>query len=175
LQPSLVSEAQTPQPPVFEPYAVPDGVQIGEAEIGELNRIISDAELTPQQRGQALMDLAVQEIARIQRGQHEVFERTRGEWRDAFYADPEIGGNRQGSTLQQAAAVRDRFAGNDRQRAEFIAAINHTGIGDHPAFIRFLANVAAALAAPRLVAGNPQPPQADDGPQRRYSTMREVR
>ena len=171
LRPSLVSEAAAPAPPAFEPYTTPEGVSLGEPEIGELNRIITDAQLSPQQRGQALVDLAVSEIARLQQGQHEVFNRTREGWREQFFADPEIGGNRQETTLREAAAIRDRFAGSPEQRAEFIAALNHTGIGDHPAFIRFLANIANALAAPRVVAANPNPPATADGPARRYPTM----
>lgn len=168
---SLIGDAALPAAPSFEAYTLPEGVSLGETEITELNRIIGDAELSPQQRGQALVDLAAAEINRLQQGQHDVFQRTREGWRNQFFDDPEIGGNQQDTTLRQAASMRDRFAGNPEQRADFIAALNYTGMGDHPAFIRFLANVAKALAAPRLIGASPAPERPTDGPSRRYPSM----
>ena len=78
--------------------------------------------------------------------------------------------------ISTGIAARDRFAGTDEQRAEFIRDINHTGIGDFRSFIRFTANVMAEIARlekllePQPV-GNVRPPPALDGPSRRYHTM----
>lgn len=160
-KPSLLATAgeedaaspEAPQQPAyeFEPFQLPEGLTLAEEEVGKFQSVLVDPELTPQQRGQQMIDMYVTEMQRLQRNQYDVFERTREGWREQFFSDPELGGNRQETTLRACAAIRDRFAGTGEHRREFIEAINNTGIGDHPAFIRFMHNIAKVYGEGRPV------------------------
>src|SRR5579864_485881 len=175
-KPSLVSEAApesgdageapAPAPIAFEPFTLPNGVEIDAAGMESFTGILGNPEMTPQERGQALLDLYIANLTelreRMTQHQQQAFDRTRENWRENFESDPDIGGNRRDTTLRLCAAVRDRFASipgvpparAQQQRQELLDALNYTGMGDYPAFIRFLSNIGAALSE-----GRPRPVQ----------------
>ena len=151
-------EGATPEPVRFEPFTVPEGFDLPQERISELTSVLTDGELSPQQRGQRLLDMHIAAMRQATEQQQQVFDQTKETWRDQFFSDPEIGGNQQDTTVRYAATARDLFAGSEQQRREFIQMLDATGTGDHPAMIRFLRNVGRALAEGTQVSA-PTPPR----------------
>lgn len=143
-------EAET-QHVQFEPYTYPEGFKADEPTVGKFNTLLTDGKLTPQQRGQALVDMHASEMTRLAndmiKGQYSAFSDTRKQWREQMMKDPEIGGNGHQAALQAAARMRDLLV-SEEHRAEFKAFSRFTGAGDHPAFIRLLNNMARFMDEP---------------------------
>lgn len=172
------AEAPAPAvPPAYEPFTLPEGVKLDEEGIGKLTALLGEAELATkadhtamQAMGQKLVDMYVAEVQRISEGQQQAWIRARDEWRNKFIADPDIGGARRESTLRNCASMIEQFGGNAEQQAELRQAFGITGMGDHPAMIRFINNMASVLSE-----GKPVPATSRSSPvpasksQRRYA------
>lgn len=162
-------------PLVYEKFTVPEGVTLDEEKVAAFTGILGEAQV-PQEVGQKLVDLhlaAIEKVATsMQQKQHDVFGETRKSWVETVRGDRELGGNRLETTLQQGRSVVARFGGSPTQVAELKAALTFTGAGDHPAVVRLLSNIGAALAAPQPVpASNPAPAPASKA-EGRYKTTR---
>ncbi len=161
--------AEPPPPPVYEPFVLPEGVNL-EVEkltgftglLGEYEqRIAADpktAHVAFQELGQKLVDLyiaesrsAAEQLAVLQR---ENWDRTVDDWRSRFRQDPEIGGNRQDTSLKRMGGLMVMYgqhAGADRLQA-VRDAFTLTGAGDHLEVLRFVNWMASRLVeTPRIV------------------------
>lgn len=69
-------------------------------------------------------------------------------WRQAF-EDSDLSGNRRQTTLDSAESVIREFAGDEKALR---AALQETGMANHPAMIRLLSNVGSVMQEGRLVA-----------------------
>ena len=93
-------------------------------------------------------------VERMARVQAESFERKKQEWRQAFVNDPEIGGNRQQTTVEAAKKVIADHGGTPEQQAEFRDILEKTGLGNHPSMIRLLANLGTSFKEPGPLAAS---------------------
>lgn len=173
-------------PPTFEAFTIPEGVTLDDAKLGDFTKALGEFEsgtkadhAQVQALGQRLVDMYTAEakdlVQRIQTNQVETWNRTREGWIEEFRKDPEIGGNRQQTTLSQCALVIERFGAESgaENEAALRDAFKVTGIGDHPAMIRFI-NWASKFATERarpVAAVVPKPPVANTRAQRRYGNQ----
>jgi hypothetical protein len=127
----------------FKPYQLPEGIKISDdARLKTFNDTLTQADLDPQARGQALMDLFISEqrdlATHLAQEQHRVFAEMRKSEYAKVRADPELGGAGHDTVKTVVAEFRDRFLKNEAERKEFNDFLRTTGAGDFPAFWRIL-------------------------------------
>jgi hypothetical protein len=150
-------EAPAPPPP-FEADKItfPEGVKPDPEIFGKFGEIASKSGMS-QETAQSLMDL-YHSVASAQESKNlDVWKTTREGWVTAVKGDREIGGANLDEVKRTVAKVLDNPALSD---PNFRAALEVTGIGDHPAAIRTLYRWAKALTEGTPVTGDAPSRQA---------------
>lgn len=168
-KPVVADPAAVPAPAIaaepikFEPFTLPEGMAaLPQERVDEFTGIVTNPELTPQARGQALLDLhmrAAQEFqAQTLQEQHRAFSSMRADWRKEVMADEELGGAGHQTAMNAVARMRDMLV-PEKHRAAFMRAMDLTGAGDHPEILRAFHNAARFFdePAPLHEAGRPTP------------------
>lgn len=127
---------------------LPNGVELDQAAADEFKAIVGDKALTESQRAQKIVDLAVKREA----GRIEAHQARINEWAESVKTDPELGGDKLPETLAVARKAVDL---GPPELKEFL---NASGLGNHPAVVRWAYTVGKALSEDRFVRG--QAPQA---------------
>ncbi len=175
--PTLLSEAKPPEvvpepvavepppivPPVYEPFTLPEGVQVAPERLTEYAETLGKFGV-PQEAGQALIDMHIAELQRVGEQalerQHEAFAKTQDDW--VIQTRSELGA-RYDTTLREAAFGRDAvllnpaYGGSQQLLDSFTDLINFTGAGNNVTFIRAFAAIGRALAEPKIPNMEPQP------------------
>ena len=156
-------------PPVYDKFVVPDDVSLADDKVGTFtgllgeyeNKVITDptqAHSAFQELGQKMVDFYVAEVKetteRAARLQREVWDRTIEGWQTSFRDDPEIGKNRQDTTLQRIGGLFSLYGQQTSPERETAVrdAYGLTGAGNHPEVIRFVNWAASRLVeTPRIV------------------------
>lgn len=163
------SQSDAPAPlPAYEAWTLPEGVTLDEAKATEFNKLLGEfqagskaEQAAVQAFGQELIDRHVSELksalARKDETYQQAWVKQTEDWKQAFVNDPEIGLNRQETTVATANEFIATHGGTPEQQAEFRSLMQTTGLGNHPAMIRLLANAknSAAFGAPQPLAGTP--------------------
>lgn len=165
--------AEPAPPPTYEPFQFADGVTVDPEKIGTFTGLLGEFEGTTkadhtavQAFGQKLVDYHAAEIQRVisevQQSHTSLAKAQQDEWKKQFIADPEIGGNRQNTTVESAVQFIRTHGGSEEQQAELKDLLNKSGVGNHPAMIRLLAKAGSAMSEGRpLAASRPSlPPQS---------------
>lgn len=158
------SEEPAP-PPTYDPFTVPEGITLDADRVGKFTEILADLEITgkvphefAQQFGQKAVDFHVQEVQKaaedITKLYQTTWERQKTEWKDAFLKDPEIGGNRFQTTVDAARTFIRTHGGTTEQQTEFRNLMETSGLGNHPAVIRLLANAGTAMVEGKQLAAS---------------------
>lgn len=143
-------------PPVYEPFKLPENVKVDNERIGEFTNILSALELKgkadhaiTQEVGQQLLDFHVNELQKYTTEYNEYLQTTHNKqvvgWKDEFLADPVIGGANKDTTVTAALEFIRTHGGSEQEQQEFRSLMETTGIGNHKAMIRLLANAQIAL------------------------------
>ncbi len=143
--------AQPAPLPTYVELTLPEGVQLDKAKVSEFDQKLGKFQAARnlstedmQALRQELADFYIKDqqeaTARVQQMQHDVWERTRDQWKEDFRKDPEMGGNKEQTTIRQAGAAMERFGQvmGSQAEADLRMALRVTGAGDHPAIIRFV-------------------------------------
>lgn len=142
--------AETAQLPTYEAFKLPEGITFDNEklsefmkDLGELQGKTKAEKAIMQEFGQKLMDRHVAELQKtiqLVQEQNKIANETKVKsWDESFRKDPEIGGNKQDTTLNVARSAM-KYAGNEAQQKEFRQLLQDTGAYAHPAMIRTLAN-----------------------------------
>jgi len=170
--------AEPPPAPVYEAFKLPEGAEIDATEHKKftdlLGKFESDTKIDhakAQEFGQQLVDHYFAEMKRVQDAGQQAWTRMRDEWKGQFLADPDLGGANQKQTLVRCASIIEQYGGSAEQVKELRQALATTGMGDHPAMIRFVNNVGRILSEPKTTAVGKQVTPASSLPksQRRYA------
>jgi len=157
--------------PTYEPFTLPDDIQLDENTLGEFTQTLAEFEtLTKadhaevQKFGQELVTRHIAEVQnavqRLNESYAATWEKQKNDWKESFVNDPEIGGNRQETTISSALEFIRTHGGTDAHQADFRKLMDETGIGNHPAMIRILANAMEAKREGKpLPASQPIPSQ----------------
>lgn len=164
------SEEPAP-PPVYDTFTVPEGITLDGDRVSKFTEILGDLEKNAkgidhalvQQFGQKAVDFHVAELQK----QSEEFnkyittswERTKQEWKDSFLKDPEIGGNRFQTTVDNALNFIRTHGGTPEQQTEFRNLMETSGLGNHPTMIRLLANAGLRMSEGKPLAAVQPVPQ----------------
>lgn len=166
------------QPIVLDPFELPDGITLDAERVGEFTGKLVDfaKELKADPAsirdfGQNLLNMHMAEVTQavtaFSQSQLERFESFKSELRQKVEADPQLGGNRLNTTLENANYAIRLFGGSPEQQSELRGALDALGVGNHPALIRLLDNAGAAMREGRPLAAK-APPSA---PKSKIATM----
>lgn len=160
--------AEKPPAPVFDAFKLPEGANLGESELTKFTNLLGEFETTAkvdhaqaQQFGQNLVDFYLTEVQRIgeqvAKHQVDVWNRLNEQRINEFKADPEIGGNRQETTLGNAKYVLQEWFGLKDKGANLLNILGAGGVANHVDFIRGLNNLYERFREPESVPANPGP------------------
>lgn len=124
----------------------PEGVELDQTSLDEFTKIVKDKALSPSERAQKLVDLAVKREA----DRAQAFAETVQSWADTVAADKELG-----NPENQAAA---RKIVEDFGTPEFKSLLNSTGMGNHPEVVRFVMKIGKALSEDAVIKARGTPP-----------------
>lgn len=145
-----VKAAEPPAPRTYEAFVAPDGIKLDDKQVSALTGILDSGELSHQQRAQELMNLHFNEIKRVNdqalAHQQDVWKTMQDRWKDDFRKDPQLGGNREETSLGLAKSVVEQFGGSPEQVAETLAMLSYTGAGNHVGLVRVLHAVGQLLS-----------------------------
>jgi ElaB/YqjD/DUF883 family membrane-anchored ribosome-binding protein len=150
--------------PVLEPveyeYVVPENIVMDDARKAELHTALDAFRADPKTGATALLDLHNQTIAEYAQHtsneQHRIFNEQVEAWRTQSMGDEQFGGAAWKTSSKAIARARDAFVsrhpfGSDEykaERQEFINMLDYSGVGNHPAMLRMLHNVARFVDEP---------------------------
>lgn len=157
-------------PPVYDPFTLPEGFEVDGEQLKKFTDVLGELEVKTkaehaalQEFGQKAVDLYTNEVKsavdRLNKHYETTWENTKNEWKETFLKDPELGGNRWQTTINAATNFIRDHGGNEEQQLEFRSLMNTSGLGNHPAMIRLLANAGKAMSEGRpLAAVKPESP-----------------
>lgn len=154
----------------FEPYKVPEGLALDNDRVTGLNSILTEFapdEASARGLGQKLIDFYMEDVKLAQEAQKSTWDKTQADWRAEIKADPEIGGNRSETVIQQIGGLIDNFGGDAASQKALRSAFNFTGAGNNPHVVRFLSRIGKALTE-----GTPTPALKPAAPPASRATRR---
>lgn len=151
---SLLNQEDDKSPPAgapekYEAFTLPDGVSLVPEAVEEINTLFKSLNLT-QEAGQKLMDYYVTKTLEAADAPYQLWADTRKQWQDAVKADPELGPN-----LSKVKASVSRLIDSlgEDLGGKFREAMDFTGAGDNPAFIKAFYKLAERLTEGGHVSG----------------------
>lgn len=157
----------TPPVPIEYTFAFPDGFDekaIDPERMTNLTNILAEAKV-PQENAQKLLDMHIAEVRQIAdralQTQWDVFNRQVNQWRDGVKADPEIGGSRLKTSLNEAASFIEQFGGTPEERQIIWDTFKTTGAGNRLEVVKMFVRAGRSLAQE----GSPVPAPPARAPQ----------
>jgi len=147
---SAKTEEPVGAPEKYTDFKVPDGFELKPDVVEEASKLFKGLNLS-QDQAQSLIDFYTAKNTEAANAPYELYANMRKDWQDKVKADPEIGG-RLDHVKETVSRALDSL-GDAKLASEFREAMDLTGAGDHPAFIRAFYRMAQKLVEPRHVAG----------------------
>lgn len=161
-------EAEKPAPvesaPIeYQPFKLPDGFEVDTKDMDEFRTVLGEHK-APQELGQKIIDLYTKELQKVADAQKADWQKTLDTWKNDVLADPELGGNRINTVLQQCGSVLEQFGSPQLRKM-----LEVSGMGNNIEMVRFVHKVAQFVNEPKQVLGtNPVPDAKPSRAQRRY-------
>jgi len=127
---------------------LPENFEANQEAMEKFENIAKDSKLT-QDQAQSFVDVFVEEVNRLQESYQSAFNDITKEWVKTAKEDKEFGGLNFNSNM---SIVRDAI--NNYGNDELKLALNQTGIGNHPEFLRFAYKVGKALQDDKFHTGS---------------------
>lgn len=154
-------------PPKYDSFTFPEGIQVDATRVGEFTNLLAELETSGkatheavQAFGQKAVEFHVNEmkntVEKLTDYYQKAWDKQKTDWKEAFLKDPDIGGNRFQTTIDSALTFIRTHGGNEDQQKEFRMLMDSSGLGNHPAVIRLLANAGQAMSEGRPLAA-PRP------------------
>ena len=152
------AEAVKPEVVEYTPFKVPEGVKIDEAVLAEFTENAKALGLK-QEGAQALIDKLAPKIAAVQKSALEAqLAKAREGWEESLKTDKLLGGEKLEANLAIANKAFEAFG--DPELKELL---DTTGLGDHPAIVRWGFKVGNAISEDAIHVGRmgdgPKPPE----------------
>lgn len=170
-EPKTETEPKTTEPAkapdTYADFKAPDGYQIDPEVLKEALPVFKDLGLT-QDQAQKLVDIQIQRDLAIAKARDTTYENLRNEWQGKVKSDPEL-----------AKAATDGKVGLDAVKldigraiatlpsalqSDFREAMNLTGAGDHPAFVKAMWQLSKLIGPGTAVKGNGPSPHGQANP-----------
>lgn len=156
---SAPTEPTARAPESYAEYTAPEGYKPDPDAVSTANSVFKELGLN-QAQAQKLMDLQFQRDLAFSKNQETAISALREEWGNQLKSDPAIGTKLDSVKLDIGKALNHLDPG---LRAEFQAAMNDTGVGNHPAFVKALYSLAQKVNEGTHVSGTPAPVAKPNG------------
>lgn len=140
-------------PEAYEPFKMPDGVQLDAEVATELQTVAKEFRLS-QDEAQKVSDLGVKMIQKLAAQQKESFAKVQQQWAEASKTDKEFGGDK----FDENKAVAEK-ALNQFGTPELFTLLDESGLRKHPEIIRLLYKAGKAISDDRVLPGSTRPNQ----------------
>lgn len=133
-------------PEAYEPFKLPEGIELKDDQLAAAQTIFKELNLD-QASAQRLVDFHAAQMKAIASAPDTGFDALTAEWKTKAEADPEIGSFDGAKALGIKANIAKGLdaLGDPAMVKDFKQAMNLTGIGNHPAFIKALNKFANAV------------------------------
>lgn len=138
-------------PEKYGDFKLPDGVEMDKAMLEGFLPVAKELGLS-QEAAQKLVDFQSQYVAHAQKAQQEAYDNMLQDWVNAAKADKDIGGPAFNENVGFAAKAIKQFG-----TPELRAALDATGVGNHPEFIRVFAKIGKAMSEDKFHVSNAEP------------------
>lgn len=139
-----------PEPLVADDITFPEGMEVPDEIRDDFLKIFNDAEMTPKDRAQALVDLQAKVAGQASEAASQQFQDQQRQWQDEVKNDPTVGGAQFQENIQRIQRLVDQF-GND----EFAGVMAATGAGNNIHVVKFFHAIAEKLVEGGPVSGAP--------------------
>lgn len=142
--------ALTGAPEKYEGFAAPEGMEFNQERLAPVLETFKELNLS-QAGAQKIMDLYTKEVTEANEAPYQLWQDTQEQWRNEIARDPVIGGK-----LDQVRASTSKMIdglGDPKLAADFRAAMDFTGAGNNPAFIRLFYQLAQRMTEGSAVSG----------------------
>jgi hypothetical protein len=155
--PAPVDPAAPPAPaapvvPEKYEFKAPEGVTLDQAQVDAFTPVAKELGLTNEQ-AQKLVDLHTAQTTEaakaFQTSQHEAWQTQVKQWESETRSDKEIGGAKFDENIGLAAKAIDKFGSRELRQA-----LDTSGMGNHPAVVKFFVTVGRQLAEDGMAGGN---------------------
>jgi hypothetical protein len=159
--------ATTGAPEKYDDFKAPDGYTLDPKAIEAAVPIFKELGLT-QDQAQRLVQFHSEQMIAAAKGPEETYTQMRTDWQAKVKADPDlakaVNGDKTGLDAVKLDIGRALNALGDTQLAnDFKEAMNLTGAGDHPAFVKTMWKLASFVTEGKHVSGqNPSPHGQND-------------
>lgn len=164
---SLAAETETGAPESYADFTFPEGFEVNAEALTKFQEVAKGANLT-QAQAQSFMDLYSAQIAAATKDPVQAVNEMRAEWRNTVLADTTLAANGALRPEVKSTIARAIDSLGPQIAAPFREAMNLTGAGDHPAFLKAFHAIAQRLSEGRAVRpGAPAPvanPTKPSGP-----------
>jgi hypothetical protein len=148
-------------PDKYEAFKVPEGHEIAEDTAKEVGTLFKELNLS-QAQGQKLVDYWVKNNQEAFEAPFKAWEDVQKKWTDAVKIDPEMG-HRLPEIKTTIGKALDSL-GDTKLASEFRDAMDYTGAGNNPAFIKAFWKLAQAVTEGGHVAGSGPSPHGQKAP-----------
>lgn len=156
-------EEKTSAPEKYEAFKLPEGMQLSEKVVGEASTVFKELGLT-QEAAQKLVDFHASQLKAVVDDAAAIYNRTRDEWRGEVLKDPKLAHNGELRPEVKAKLSRAIDSLGTDLGPKFREALNVTGVGDNPAFVRGFLQFAEKFSEGTPVrAGGPVAPKPNGG------------
>ncbi len=126
-------KTETGAPETYADFKLPDGFKLSDEQKTEATGMFKSWNLSQDQAQQAI-DYYTKRSAELANAPYNAYLETRKGWRDEIASDPVIGPKSAAVKAEIGRAINS--LGDPKMIADFRQALDITGIGDHPAFVR---------------------------------------
>ena len=135
-------------------FKAPEGYEYDAEKLKALEPVFKELGLS-QEGAQKLMDVAGKEIAAAIQAPFDAYQTQRNEWRDSLIKDPAFGNGKDNllpAVRQDIGRVIDSLG---ELAPAFREAMDYTGVGDHPAFVKGIVALSKLVVEGKPATGNP--------------------
>ena len=142
--------------PVYE-FKLPEGAQTDnpvfksfQEKLGQFQNLSKAEQAAVQKFGQEMIDMHMQDVQAIVENSNKQawdwFNNRNKEWLETAKKDPSIGNENWDKTINSASQAISLYGGTKAQQIETAKLLQETGVENHPAILRFLANITNTAA-----------------------------
>ena len=128
-------EGKNLPPETYADFTLPEGIELDEAVLGEVDPIFKELGLN-QEQSQKLVDVYAKQIQASAQKQIDDFEQLKKDWYDQSAKDAEFGGDNFEENVGIAKQALDKFG-----TPELTNLMDELGVGNHPEVVRFMIKV----------------------------------
>ncbi len=141
-------KAKVGAPEKYDTFKFPEGVEVDQPALDKFLPLAKELNLT-QEQAQKLIDFQSEYIAAATKTAQSMWDTLQSDWVKAAKSDKEIGGQAFNENVGHAAKAIKQFG-----TPELKAALDATGVGNHPEFIRVFAKIGRAISEDKFHVSN---------------------